>query len=76
MCVWEGPGSEDLQGELLLLLAVGWIGGATQGGVGELTWGVTMLKKKLGRLTNPATTQAQSQGYELAHPSLYLIYEL
>ena len=28
------------------------------------------------QLTNPATTQAQNQGYELAHPNIHFIYEL
>ena len=27
-------------------------------------------------MTNPATTQAQNQGYELAHPNIHFIYEL
>ena len=35
-------------------------------GIGEL----------LGGLTNSASTQAQIQGSELAHPNIYPIYEL
>ena len=27
-------------------------------------------------MTSSATTQAQIQGFELAHPNIYLIYEL
>ena len=30
----------------------------------------------LPRLTNSATTQAHTQGFELVHPSIYLIYEI
>ena len=32
--------------------------------------------RRAGRLTNSATTQAQIQGFELAHPNIYPIYEL
>lgn len=32
--------------------------------------------QKAGGLTNSVTTQAQIQGLELAHPSIYPIYEL
>ena len=32
--------------------------------------------KKVGGLINSATFQAQIQGFELAHPNIYPIYEL
>ena len=32
--------------------------------------------RRAGRLTNSATIQAQIQGFELAHPNIYPIYEL
>ena len=32
--------------------------------------------RRAGRLTNSATTQAQIQGFELAHPNIYPTYEL
>ena len=31
---------------------------------------------RAGRLTNSATTQAQIQGFELAHPNIYPTYKL
>jgi hypothetical protein len=32
--------------------------------------------RRASRLTNSATIQAQIQGFELAHPNIYSIYEL
>lgn len=32
--------------------------------------------RRAGRLTNSASNQAQIQGYDLAHPKIYLIREL
>ena len=32
--------------------------------------------RRAGRLTNSAITQDQVQGFDLAHPNIYLIYEL
>ncbi|MEJ1279312.1 ST8 alpha-N-acetyl-neuraminide alpha-28-sialyltransferase 3 [Cricetulus griseus] len=56
--------------------------GLTQGPVKEQEPAGTSLSLllrshwKAGRLTNPATTQAQNQHNELAHPNIHLIYEL
>ena len=40
----------------------------------RLPWGCRC--GRAGGLANSATTQAQIQGFELAHPSIYLICEL
>ena len=42
--------------------------------LGDLTLVVPVWER--GWLTNSATTQAQIQGFELAHLNIYLIYEL
>ena len=58
--------------------------GSGSGDVGDLVLGAWELALTLawaqcgraGQLTNPAPTQAQIQGSELAHPNTYSIYEL
>ena len=49
----------------MLIVALGELAGAVLGHCGELVG-----------LTNSATTQAQVQCFELAHPNIYPIYEL
>lgn len=64
----EGPGSEDQRtGELAPPLAVVCIGWTSQGSAGELAW--VVWQEGSCRLTNPAATQVQNQGWVPAqHP--------
>lgn len=39
-------------------------------------WPWWLRCKRAGRLTNSVTTQSQTKGFELAHPSIYHIWEL
>ena len=40
------------------------------------SWSSWTEHEKVGGMTNSATTQVQNQGFELAHPSIYILYKL
>lgn len=75
--VYKTAKSESMRArELAPLLAACCTGLASLGNAGEL--GLMVLMKKTVKITNPATsqTQTQKQGYYLLHPKIYLIYEM
>ena len=52
------------------------IGELAKAVLGSLSWWCDGGVRRASRLTNSATIQAYIQRFELAHPNIYLMYEL